>query len=125
MKKHKTCHCCGKTTQTNFYYCEDCRIIVKRIIDNDPTLSKKNSQYGELTSKKNVAFFFLVAYLLLSCLLEENIYTTTFCMVGQMYAMLSHLIITIRREYLDIWLHRQTITLAKEELKKEGLKTNK
>lgn len=125
MRKHKICRCCGKPTQTSFYYCEDCRIIVKRIIDNDPTLSKKNSQFGELTFKKNVAFFFIMAYLLLSCLLEENIYTTTFCVVGQMYAMLSHLIITIKRAYLDVWLCRQTTILAKEELQKEGLKTNK
>lgn len=125
MRKHKICRCCGKPTQMSFYYCENCRIIVKRIIDNDPTLSKKNSQFGELTFKKNVAFFFIVAYLLLSCLLEENIYTTVFCTVGQMYAMLSHLIITIRREYLDIWLYRQTTILAKKELQKEGLETNK
>lgn len=125
MRKHKTCHCCGKPTHTDFYYCEGCLSIVKRIIDNSPTLSKKNSQYGELTFKKDVASFFIMTYLLLSCVLGENIYTTTFCVVGLMYSILSHLIIAIRRAYLSAWLCRRTTILAKEELQKEGLETNK
>lgn len=125
MAKNKNCACCGNPVQTNFHFCEDCRALVKTIIDNSPELSKKNKQYGELSFKRDIAFLFINLYLFLSFLLEENIYTTTLCIVGQAYSMLSHLIITIRRAYLDAWLCRRTTILAKIELQKEGVKVEK